>query len=426
MFFTDSPYWQNLIGLKSLFDWFHTNPIFYAVVMIKAREYANMRIKVVNRYTGEEEDEVKTRKAIPRKLYDLFNEPNVLQSKWEFFMQRKIFEEVCGNSFTYGNFAMGFKADVSTLSALWNVWPAYMQFQLAGKYFEATDRKEIIKNWKFEYGSYKKTWEPHEILHKNKPNTRIEDGLIFGRSPANSLVRPLSNIDMAYESRNVMMRNRGMRVMLTSNKSDASGNIPLSGDEDDAVKMAMRKYGMLENQSQFFFSPVPLTAVAIDQDVAKLGLFEEIATDAITVCNAFGVPEILLKMYIKGSTFENQEASVRRLYQGTLIPEAEDDMIAMNNFLGLDNTDWKIVPCFDHVAALQESEKVKADADNSRKTTAMNEYSKGLITIDEYRTAMGYGPTPEELKTPKPKNDGNNQDPNQQGNEGGNSPANQG
>jgi hypothetical protein len=190
--------------------------------------------------------------------------------------------------------------------------------------------------------------------------------------------------------------------------------------------MAMRKYGMLENQSQFFFSPVPLTAVAIDQDVAKLGLFEEIATDAITVCNAFGVPEILLKMYIKGSTFENQEASVRRLYQGTLIPEAEDDMIAMNNFLGLDNTDWKIVPCFDHVAALQESEKVKADADNSRKTTAMNEYSKGLITIDEYRTAMGYGPTPEELKTPKPKNDGNNQDPNQQGNEGGNSPANQG
>jgi hypothetical protein len=226
MFFTDSPYWQNLIGLKSLFDWFHTNPIFYAVVMIKAREYANMRIKVVNRYTGEEEDEVKTRKAIPRKLYDLFNEPNVLQSKWEFFMQRKIFEEVCGNSFTYGNFAMGFKADVSTLSALWNVWPAYMQFQLAGKYFEATDRKEIIKNWKFEYGSYKKTWEPHEILHKNKPNTRIEDGLIFGRSPANSLVRPLSNIDMAYESRNVMMRNRGMRVMLTSNKSDASGNIP--------------------------------------------------------------------------------------------------------------------------------------------------------------------------------------------------------
>lgn len=397
MIFNDRPQWHSLSGMQSLFDWFNSNPIFYAVVMIKAREYANMRISVVNKRTNKEEPEW-TRKDIPRKLYDKFNKPNVLQSRWEFFLQRKIFEEVAGNSFTYGNFSMGFGSNnnISNLIALWNVWPAQMQFKLAGQYFEATELDEVIKEWKFEAGKYIKTWLPNEILHKNKPNVNITDGLIFGRATAQSLVRPLSNIDMAYESRNVIMSNRGMRVILTSGKSDASGAIPLLQAEKDAVQESLKGYGMLEHQKQFFFSDMPLNAVPIDQDVMKLGLFEEIATDAMTVCNAFGVPEVLLKLYIKGATFENQEASVRRLYQGTLIPEAEDDMIALTSFLGLDDTDWKLVPSFAHVACLQESENKKEDTVKKKSERLLAELKAGAITTEEFRTQMGYGPMPED------------------------------
>lgn len=396
MFFSNTPYWQSLIGFHALFECFHSNPVLFSTIMIKAREYSNMRIKVVKRKDGLEEP-VTTLKDIPRAIYALFAKPNVLQSTWEFLLQRKIFEEVAGNSFTYGNFGLGMRHTIQNTVALWNVWPEHMKFKLAGNYFEATDISEIISQWKFEFGVYKKTWEPHEILHKNKPNTNIADGLIFGRSTACSLSRPLSNIAMAYESRNVMMKNRGMRVILTSDKGDDSGKIPLSDDEKDTLYETMKGYGTLENQKQFWFTHLPLNATVIDQDVRKLGLFEEIATDAMIVANAYGVPEILLKLYLAGATFENQEASVRRLYQGTLIPEALDDMIAFNSFLGLDDTDWLIVPSFDHVPALQESEKVKAEAKKVEGDMAMNEYSQGLITLQEYRDRMGYGPAPEEL-----------------------------
>src|SRR5690606_11894274 len=174
------------------------------------------------------------------------------------------------------NFALGFKANLNSLSSLWNVWPAYMKFKLAGKYFEATEIRDVVQSWKFELGDYRKEWEPWEILHKNKPNTNANDGLIFGRSPAYSLIRPLTNIDMAYESRNVLMRNRGMRVMFTSNKTDGTGNIPLSDEERKDNDDLMKKYGTLEGQSQFFFSPYPLNVNVIDQDVTKLGLFDEI------------------------------------------------------------------------------------------------------------------------------------------------------
>lgn len=360
MLFSNTPHWQKLNGMQDLFNWYHSNPVFFATVMIKAREYANMKIKVVHRRSGKVEPE-NTLKEIPRKIYQLFNRPNVMQNRWEFLMQRKIFEEVAGNSFTYGNFGMGFKPGINTVQALWNVWPAKMQFKLAGHYFEATQSSDVIREWKFEAGKYKKVWTPDEIMHRNKPNTEINDGLIFGRATAQSLYKPLSNIDMGYESRNVIMKNRGMRVILSSNKQDANGPISLLPEEKEVVDKQLKQYGLLEEQSQFFFTEYPLNATPIDQDVMKLGLFEEIATDAMVVANGFGVPEILVKLYLKGATFENQEASVRRLYQGALIPEAEDEMISWNNFLRTEETDWIIVGSFDHVPALQESENQKVE-----------------------------------------------------------------
>lgn len=396
LLFNNTPQWQQLTNMQGIFDWYHSNPIFYTTVMIKAREYSNMKIKVVNKNSGVVEPE-KTQKPTPRKLYKLFNKPNVMQSRWEFMKQRKILHEVGGNSFTYGNFTIGTQNAVENLAALWNVWPANMQFKLTGKYFEATKIEDVVKEWKFEVGPYKKVWTPYEILHRNEPNTDINNGIIFGRSAAQSMIKPLTNIDMAYEARNVIMKNRGMRVILTSDRGDASGKIPLLDDEVAATEKAIKKYGILEGQQQFMFSNMPLKVTVVDQDVMKLGLFEEIYSDAMMICNAFGVPEILLKLYIKGATFENVEASVRRLYQGTLIPESIDDMLATGSFLGLDDEDWMIMSSFDHVSVLQESEEKKETIRKQKADRLLAELAKGMITPDEYRLETARDPIP-----PKP------------------------
>jgi hypothetical protein len=256
--FINTPYWQSINNIRALFDWFHSNPIFYSTVMIKAREYANMRIRVVNRNTGEAEPE-SSGKRIPKLLYQRFNSPNVMQSRWEFFKQRKIYEEVCGNSFTYGNFTLGTsKGSIENLAALWNVWPAYMKFKLGGRYFEATEKSDVVAGWKFELGSYKKEWQAFEIMHKNTPNTTPHKGLIFGVAVAETLVKPLTNIDLAYESRNVMMQNRGMRAIISSNKTDATGNLTLDEHEIKILQKRIEDYGLLKHQSPFFFSDMPV------------------------------------------------------------------------------------------------------------------------------------------------------------------------
>lgn len=381
--FQNSAYWQRLTGMQSLFDWYHKNPVFYAIVQIKARASANRKFVVRNRKTGKLEPE-STNKFIPAAIYHLLKSPNPMQSQWEWLKQKKIFMEVCGNSMLYANAPMGFKPSINNIKTLWNVWPQFMQFELTGKYFDATEKSDIIKKWKFEYGTYKKEFDPNEILHQNQPNTDVRDGLIFGRGTATTLIRPLSNIDMAYESRNVMMNNRGMRVILTSDKSDESGNVPLFPDEKKQVDDAMKDYGLLEGQKQFFFSTMPLKAVPIDQDVMKLGLFEEIAQDAMICCNAWGVPEVLLKLYLQGATFENQDIAVKRLYQDTLIPEAKDDDIALNTFLGLDDTEWYLESSFDHIPVLQKSKKEEAQASKDASAYLERLFLIGGITLNQW------------------------------------------
>lgn len=391
--FKDVPTWHSLRGFQSLVDWYVSNPILGATIDLKAREYANMKIRVRNKKTLELEP-LSTKKEIPAKLYKIFNKPNPIQSQWEFLQQRKIFKEITGNSFTYANWSLMTVQKLDNLTALWNAWPQFMEVMLAGKYFSATEAKDVIKGWRFDYGRYTQEWSTKELLHQNTPNVDPKYGLIFGTSQIYGLEKPLSNIDMAYESRNVIMKNRGMSVVMSSKKSDQSGTIPLLPDEKKAVDESMKKYGSLEGQQQFFFSDMPLEVTQIKQNVKELGLFDEVASDAIIVAHKYGVPELLVKVYIEGGTFENLESSYRRLYQGTLIPEAEDDMNSLSSFLGLDETEWELFGDFSHVAVLQKSEKDKAAANRDTSGFMERLFFAGAVTHNQWLQALDIKPYP--------------------------------
>lgn len=386
--FQSTPHWQSLSGMHSLFSLYESNPVFYAIVQIKARADSNKIYQVCNRDTDKVEP-INTKKHIPAKLYKLLNQPNCLQNRWEFLKQKKIFKEICANTLTYANSSLGFKPSVESINSLWNVWPQYTKFKLTGKYFDAEKKSDIIQGWNFEYGRYKKDFSPEEILHQNMPNTDVKRGLIFGTATAYSLVKPYSNIEEGYSSRNVIIRNRGFRMAFTSDKGDANGRVPLHNQEKEILNKEMEGYGLMEGQSQFFYTSMPMRGIPIDQDVLKLGLFEEIATDAMMCCHGHGVPEILLKLYLSGATFENQKESLKRLYQDTIIPESEDDDIGLNNFFGLDDTDWYIRSSFDHIEYLQKSKKEEASASVTTSSYMERLFLIGGVTLNQWLASVG-------------------------------------
>jgi hypothetical protein len=386
LMFSNHAQWSPVESADNLMERYHSNPVLSSVVNIKATAMSNMELWLLN--SKDEIEPRTTNDPTARKIYKLLDKPNPLQSGKEFIEQNKIFHEVCGNSFTYANLPIGFKKNIENISSLVNVWPQYMKVKLTGRMFDALAIQDIVESWKFEFGTYNKIFSPNEIFHRSEPVTKLTTDYIFGTSRALALKRPLSNIELAYESRNVMIKNRGMRGIMSSEKGDATGKISLMPEEIKDVQDAAKKYGTLENQSQFFITRFPVNYTNIDQDVRKLGLFEEIASDAMIVCNAYGVPEILLKLYLSGATFENQEASIRRLYQDTVIPESMDYVTGLSEFLGLQETKFRLQGYFDHIPVMQKSEKDKATANKEKSAFLKELFMVGAITHNEWLTQL--------------------------------------
>ena len=105
--------------------------------------------------------------------------------------------------------------------------------------------------------------------------------------------------------------------------------------------------------------------------------------------NAYGVPELLVKYYIKGATFENLEASEKRFYDSTIIPEAHDFVLGLNNFLNTSEEGIRIEVDFDHIASLQSDKKAEAMTNQINATTRLDAFKNGAIIYNDYITSLG-------------------------------------
>jgi len=394
-YYNNRPSYLDISTVRKYFDVYTTNPVFFSAVNIIAKAESNVRIEVWNK-KNEELEPISTTQKIPKKIYQLFANPNPLQSKRELFYQKSIFYNVAGNSYLYGNSPDNFNLDIASVQTLVNIWPQYMTYILEGGYFDALEISDIIRKWIFDCNTFRRTFEPNEILHQNYPNTDFQEigymskrGRISGTSVIEALRVPLSNIMMAYESRNVIIKNRGMRAILSSEKGDGMGKVPLRPEDKKGLQDEIREYGTLEEQNQFLITSMPLKVSMIDQDVKKLGLFDEIVHDGMIVANVLGVPTDLLKLDLKGLTYENQDASVKRLYQDNVIPRVDEDFNALNVWLGLNETEWQVKGSFAHLPIFQEDKGQSAKA-NREKSAYMKElFMSGAVTHNQWLTEVG-------------------------------------
>ena len=122
--------------------------------------------------------------------------------------------------------------------------------------------------------------------------------------------------------------------------------------------------------------------------VKELMLFEEIESDAIAIANAYGVPELLAKYYLKGSTFENLDASEKRLYDSTIIPESKDFMVSLNNFFKTAEHGIELLGSFNHLKVLQSNQKEEAETTKLNEQAAVSAFKIGAIIYNDYLRAL--------------------------------------
>lgn len=386
----ETPIWRNLSELKYLLECYCENPVVQAVVNIKAEAMANIRFKVKDLKTGEitllkEYEEDKGR------LRNLIAQPNPLQSTMEWIKQLKVNYEVFGNSYCYASLPVGYENNFTyeDINVINNLPPYCVKPVLTGNWLDATSKGEIIKHYKFTgLGLSSRTFETNTVFHTNNVNIKLDKNFTEGKSDLIALKWPISNIDAAYESKNVMIKKRGALGVFTSEKKDdVMGSLPLKEDEIELVQKEFQKYGIMDDQYSHIISPFPLKYQKTAMSVKDLMLFEEIESSAIAVAVAKGVPELLVKYYIKGGTFNNLEASEKRLYDSTIIPETEHFMVGLNSFLKTKGLGIELIGSYDHLNILQKDKKDEAETDKIKVEAAKVKFSSGLITFGQYAIA---------------------------------------
>ena len=149
---------------------------------------------------------------------------------------------------------------------------------------------------------------------------------LLSESRVDSLRVPLSNIKVAYDSRNVGMQEKGALGMFSVAQNSTSDGMPVqSFHPKDKKEVGEKKltsdYGIKKGQNRFMWLDIPVDYNEINYDLSKLKLFEEVYENFLTIVDAFGLVKDIFSTD-KNSTFENKDKAEKQVYQNSIQPLA--------------------------------------------------------------------------------------------------------
>lgn len=333
-------------------------PELQAIINYKARIFAGMKIKAVNK-NGDE-------KEIPQ--LNLFSQPNPLQNFKEFATQYYVLRAIFGNEFIHPVFGKDRKA----AKALWNLPPLNaevvpVQNRLIP--FNMTDINELIKAYKFWYNGSTLTYGSDEIIHYNDNQVRFDqDKILIGDSKLRPLVQACENIKNAYEARGILVYNSALGI-LSNETTDAQGTVDMNPEEKKKLQEDFKeKYGLAKHKWQILMTNATLKWQSMAVNVERLKLFEEVDSDFRAIANAHNFPpEILQPKSGNSLNQQDKSAALKQLYQEAIMPEADEWLQGLSNWMQLDYT---FKSDFSHIAVLQE--------DRERTSKSINWAATGL------------------------------------------------
>lgn len=347
------------------------------IVNLKARMKGMMKYDVVSIRTGESQPE--------SKIYKLLANPNWFQTFQEWNEQGSIFLDLYGNEYIYVNYPVGFGFD--NAKALFTL-PGHL---VTAKAADSRPFYQVLEpqiDYKFQWGQQEFEISQENIIHINTNRVNMTpDNWVTGQSVFNSCKPALNNLRSAYESRGVIIENRGAEGVL-KNPVGNQGALPLSEGDKKEIEMRLARYGDMRNQSRVIVTNQDLQWVQMGKNnPVQLGLFQEVEEDTYKLCDAAGIDQDLLS-FSKGATFENKRHGERRTFENTIIPENLRRLGALESAFGMREKGLALVGRFHHLSVFAESEKEKAESLDLVTGSLSQMLADGVITIEEYRQIM--------------------------------------
>lgn len=304
----------------------------------------------------------------------LLDNPNPLESGQEFIKKLSINYDLYGASILYAP-----KPTLENIAPkLIHVLPSErIEVIPTGKLYEQDTIDGIIKTYRYlKFSDDKdKDFESKDIIYI-KDNCLVNP--IKPESKITSLRYQLSNIKCAMESRNVLIKDRGARGILSL---DNKTTIPMNPEEKIKLEKKLGdKYGLKQGQKSIMLSTAPVKWTQITENVKSLMLFEEINDDFMTIIDSYGL-NINIFSRDNGQTFENYKESLKGIYQNTIIPHANNIAQKLNNYFELPEGEY-LKATFD-IPSLKKDENLEAQAFQS-KANAINNL-KDILPEEDFK-----------------------------------------
>lgn len=361
-------------------DAFFRCPPLAAVVLRKAAAATNGRTSISS---GGRES--KGREA--RKINALMQSPNPYQTGREFEMMRNVFVQVFGWCLVVFLKPEGFGGNRDATS-MWIVPPDMLEMEYSSKEYWTTGAKGI-KSIRFRETGRRIGWDDCAFfrdMSASFSSPYVPDSRIM------SLAMPVNNIIGAYESKNVMVNSRGALGMITNQTTDENGVRVLRAEEKDSIQRDFnRMYGLRQGQYKMIISNANLKYQPMVMPAKDLMLAEEIRDNTMTICDVYGYPYDLMASE-KGTSYNNGQSADVRLYQNTIIPEADNHAEAWMKAFGCLEAGIQIKTSYDHIAALQPIREAKGKADLTINQSAQIIFRNNGITMNEWRAMLGLHP----------------------------------
>lgn len=371
------PYMNQIWGVKqpvwidtqNAWEWFLSIPELRAII----DKRASMMSGNIPRLYDKDGNEV-----FNHWFLDLVAKPNPMQSWSDVIYSLSVNDALYSNVFAYSPVRTG-----QIRNLIIPLPSNKIQVLLSGRMLKQMDKNGMINGYKFEYDNDKiEQLELKDVVYITTPDGM---NIINPTSRIDALKYPLSNIKASYHKRNVLLENIGAIGILSAQKSDIGGSIPMTPEE----KREIQKDWYNRSKDELIITESQLDWKPMSYPTKDLLLFEELTADKLAIMDAYGMNSNLFSSE-KGSTYTNVRDSIRMVYTDTIIPETQQIYDSICHQFGLADQGYTIVADFSHIAVLQEDEEKRATTLDKRADAVTKIINAGIVLTDEEkRTLLG-------------------------------------
>ncbi len=369
---------SNIFGGGNHLTDFCEVPELNAILNIRARALSSWRLSLVN-----ERDNARI--PVNSSLIKLLKKPNWFQATTEFWRQSSLFHDIYGNEYLYFLTPVGAESNYQGIFTL-NPSQVNVEYKSHDIYFTIETGENVKYTWRDDYGGIHPL-NKDDIIHLN--DNRVKSGNIMkGTSKLESLQPAINNIRSAYIKRGI---NLTMPPGIFSNKdkNEFGQAVPLVKEEKEKAQKQLRTRGPVP-----IFTNMNINYSALDVSSKKMGLFDETIESTGRLCDAFGVPYKLLASKEAGtlnSGGNDVKESRKQMYEDTIIPDAQEKLDAINQFIKAEKTGWKVVATWDHlpifasdIKEIAATNKVNVDGINTILNMVISDEAKVFLLVDVY------------------------------------------